>query len=143
MEPINRNNEYISLAPCNIWLHKCQPKKYPSYQGNKLIKCKKQQIYFFINLFCLKKPTQLNYNNMIQINESKLLFLVLQDIDRVYFKSENRTEWCGGPCYLFARKFSRGAAMRVLTNGLVGPYDPKTLFLDPTQTCSIGWMDVY
>ncbi|KAI3491281.1 hypothetical protein L1887_44373 [Cichorium endivia] len=64
----------------------------------------------------------------------------IKDIDHVYFKSENRTEWCGGtetksssgPCYLFARKFSRGAAMRILTNGVVGPYDPNTLFLDPT-----------
>ncbi|PWA62475.1 Glycosyl transferase, family 14 [Artemisia annua] len=61
----------------------------------------------------------------------------IKDIDHVYFKFENRTEWCGtrsssGPCYLFARKFSRGAAMRLLTNGVVGPYDPSTLFLDPT-----------
>lgn len=61
----------------------------------------------------------------------------IKDIDHIYFKSENRTEWCGtksnsSPCYLFARKFSRGAAMRLLTNGVVGPYDPNTLFLDPT-----------
>ncbi|KAL8238157.1 hypothetical protein R6Q59_019238 [Mikania micrantha] len=61
----------------------------------------------------------------------------IKDIDHVYFKSENRTEWCSqdarsssGPCYLFARKFTRGAAMRLLTNGVVGPYDPNTLFLD-------------
>ncbi|XP_076928119.1 glycosyltransferase BC10-like isoform X2 [Bidens hawaiensis] len=62
----------------------------------------------------------------------------IKDIDHVYFKSENRTEWCGGhgagasrgPCYLFARKFTRGAAMRLLTNGVVGPYDPDTLLLD-------------
>ncbi|MFS7998874.1 putative glycosyl transferase, family 14 [Helianthus anomalus] len=54
----------------------------------------------------------------------------IKDIDHVYFKSENRTEWCSGPCYLFARKFTRGASMRLLTNGVVGPYDPNTLFLD-------------
>nr|GEX56581.1 glycosyl transferase, family 14 [Tanacetum cinerariifolium] len=60
----------------------------------------------------------------------------IKDIDHAYFKSENRTERCGGkiiggPCYLFARKFSRGAAMRLLTDGVVGPYDPNTIFLDP------------
>ncbi|KAK1439813.1 hypothetical protein QVD17_05635 [Tagetes erecta] len=63
----------------------------------------------------------------------------IKDIDHVYFKSENRTEWCrhgdksnSRPCYLFARKFTRGAAMRLLTNGVVGPYDPNTLFLERT-----------
>ncbi|KAI3769653.1 hypothetical protein L6452_00762 [Arctium lappa] len=61
----------------------------------------------------------------------------IKDIDHVHFESENRTEWCGtksssGSCYLFARKFSRGAAMRLLTNGVVGPYDPNTLFQDLT-----------
>nr|XP_043621227.1 glycosyltransferase BC10-like [Erigeron canadensis] len=60
----------------------------------------------------------------------------IKDIDHVYFKSDNRTEWCGthgsGCCYLFARKFSRGAAMRLLTNGVIGPYDPNTLVLDRT-----------
>ncbi|KAK9056774.1 hypothetical protein SSX86_024137 [Deinandra increscens subsp. villosa] len=71
-------------------------------------------------------------------NASKKNIQDIKDIDHVYFKPENRTEWCSHgpksssrPCYLFARKFTRGAAMRLLTNGVVGPYDPNTLFLDP------------
>lgn len=61
----------------------------------------------------------------------------IKDIDHVYFESENRTEFCrtdsrSAPCYLFARKFSRGAAMRLLTNGVAGPYDPISLFKKPT-----------
>ncbi|XP_050245965.1 glycosyltransferase BC10-like [Quercus robur] len=52
----------------------------------------------------------------------------IKDINHVYYESENRTAQCSinsklTPCFLFARKFSYGAAIRVLTMGLVGPYD--------------------
>lgn len=44
----------------------------------------------------------------------------LKDISHVYYASEYRTEWCrtnstAVPCFLFARKFSQGAAMRLLS----------------------------
>lgn len=55
-----------------------------------------------------------------------------QDINHVHYESEARTEWCQTnstfvPCFLFARKFSRGAAMRLLSEGVVGPFDASSL----------------
>ncbi|XP_071714019.1 glycosyltransferase BC10-like [Rutidosis leptorrhynchoides] len=49
----------------------------------------------------------------------------IKDIDRVYYETEHRTEWCHSnailvPCFLFARKFSRDGAMRLLSLGLSG-----------------------
>ncbi|KAL2931292.1 Glycine dehydrogenase [Bienertia sinuspersici] len=44
----------------------------------------------------------------------------IKDINHVYYETEYRTEWCqtnstSVPCFLFARKFSQGAAMRLLS----------------------------
>ncbi|KAL8235501.1 hypothetical protein R6Q59_016582 [Mikania micrantha] len=44
----------------------------------------------------------------------------IKDIRHVYYDTEHRTEWCKNsaaifPCFLFARKFSRDGAMRLLT----------------------------
>ncbi|CAH9081605.1 unnamed protein product [Cuscuta epithymum] len=44
----------------------------------------------------------------------------IKDIRYVYYKTEARTEWCSNnstrvPCFLFARKFSRAAGMRLLS----------------------------
>ncbi|XP_064999446.1 glycosyltransferase BC10-like isoform X1 [Musa acuminata AAA Group] len=52
----------------------------------------------------------------------------IRNINHVYYETEYRTEWCqcNGtfvPCFLFARKFSRSAAMRILNEGLLGPFD--------------------
>ncbi|KAK9285452.1 hypothetical protein L1049_024645 [Liquidambar formosana] len=76
-------------------------------------------------------PTTFNYTNAgpQQIKEIK-------DINHVYYKSEYRTEWChtnsiSTPCFLFARKFSRGAAMRLLTEGAVGSFDFTALWSTP------------
>lgn len=43
----------------------------------------------------------------------------IKGITSVYFETEDRTEWCSSnetlrPCFLFARKFTRGAALRLL-----------------------------
>ncbi|KAK1258027.1 hypothetical protein QJS04_geneDACA012750 [Acorus gramineus] len=56
----------------------------------------------------------------------------IKRINHVYYETEYRTEWCHtngtlAPCFLFARKFSRGAAMRLLSEGLVGPFDAAVL----------------
>ncbi|XP_050214742.1 glycosyltransferase BC10-like [Mercurialis annua] len=56
----------------------------------------------------------------------------IKAINHVYYETEYRTEWChtnstSVPCFLFARKFSRGAAMRLLSEGVVSPYDASTL----------------
>ncbi|CAN1165707.1 Glycosyltransferase BC10 [Linum perenne] len=56
----------------------------------------------------------------------------IKEIDHVYYETEYRTEWCRSnstsvPCFLFGRKFSRGAAMRILSDGVVGRFDPSTL----------------
>lgn len=47
----------------------------------------------------------------------------IKDIDNVYYETEHRREWCRSnailvPCFLFARKFSRDGAMRLLTQGM-------------------------
>ncbi|VVA17573.1 PREDICTED: Core-2/I-branching beta-1 [Prunus dulcis] len=52
----------------------------------------------------------------------------IKDIDHVYYECEQHTEFCHtgskvASCYLFARKFTVGAAMRILREGLIGPYD--------------------
>ncbi|XP_058092615.1 glycosyltransferase BC10-like [Magnolia sinica] len=56
----------------------------------------------------------------------------IKGINHVYYETEHRTEWCRSnatsmPCFLFARKFSRGAAMRLLREGVVGPFDASVL----------------
>lgn len=61
----------------------------------------------------------------------------IKEIEAIHYESENRTEWCqvngaSAPCYLFARKFTRGAAVRLLSEGLLGPFDPVP-FLNATR----------
>lgn len=48
-----------------------------------------------------------------------LLIKNLKGIDNVYYQSEYRREWCSSkgkpsPCFLFARKFTRAAALKLL-----------------------------
>ncbi|CAH2048002.1 unnamed protein product [Thlaspi arvense] len=59
----------------------------------------------------------------------------IKKINHVYYETEYRTEWCRAnskpvPCFLFARKFTRGAAMRLLSEGLVdsSTYTDTTTF---------------
>ncbi|EXB77042.1 hypothetical protein L484_014168 [Morus notabilis] len=59
----------------------------------------------------------------------------IKNINHVYYETEYRTEWCktnstSVPCFLFARKFSQGAAMRLLSEGVVGDFDASAL-LEP------------
>ncbi|XP_073154419.1 glycosyltransferase BC10 [Henckelia pumila] len=56
----------------------------------------------------------------------------IKDINHVYYETEFRTEWCrknvtSVPCFLFARKFSQGAAMRLLSQGIVNNFDVSAL----------------
>ncbi|CAN8305418.1 unnamed protein product [Cochlearia groenlandica] len=49
----------------------------------------------------------------------------IKNIDHVNYESESRTEWCKAgskpvPCYLFARKFTKEAALRIMSQGLMG-----------------------
>ncbi|KDP45324.1 hypothetical protein JCGZ_09573 [Jatropha curcas] len=49
----------------------------------------------------------------------------IKDIDNIYYETEYRKEWCsskGKPstCFLFARKFTRPAALRLLNMSLLG-----------------------
>ncbi|CAL1397565.1 unnamed protein product [Linum trigynum] len=58
----------------------------------------------------------------------------IKEINHVYYETEYRNEWCHTnatlvPCFLFGRKFSRGAAMRILSEGVVGPFDASALLL--------------
>ncbi|KAH0916529.1 hypothetical protein HID58_030975 [Brassica napus] len=56
----------------------------------------------------------------------------IKKIDHVYYETESRTEWCKAdskpvPCFLFARKFTEGAAMRLVREGLIGSSKNITL----------------
>ncbi|CAE5957243.1 unnamed protein product [Arabidopsis arenosa] len=56
----------------------------------------------------------------------------IKKIDHVYYESESRTEWCKAdskpvPCFLFARKFTNEAAMRIVSEGLIGSSTNTTL----------------
>ncbi|KAL2475685.1 Core-2/I-branching beta-1 [Abeliophyllum distichum] len=60
----------------------------------------------------------------------------IKDINHVYYETEYRTEWCSNnstsvPCFLFARKFSKGAAMRLLSQGVVGNFEVTALLESP------------
>ncbi|KAL8131193.1 hypothetical protein AgCh_007205 [Apium graveolens] len=77
-------------------------------------------------------PVTFNYENAEQQYIEKI-----KDIKNIFYESEHRTERCYSnsidtPCYLFARKFTPGAALRLLTDGVVGPYDP-TVMLKPRR----------
>lgn len=57
--------------------------------------------------------------------------LEIKTINHVYYETDFRTEWCrtnstNVPCFLFARKFTRGAAMRLLGDGLFDNEDYST-----------------
>ncbi|XP_030552983.1 glycosyltransferase BC10-like [Rhodamnia argentea] len=76
-------------------------------------------------------PVTFNY-----ANASPRQIQGIKKINHVYYETEFRTEWCRAnsssvPCFLFARKFSKGAAMRLLSEGTVGRFDASSL-LDST-----------
>ncbi|KAH0984068.1 hypothetical protein GBA52_011245 [Prunus armeniaca] len=73
---------------------------------------------------CLK--TVPKYRNCIP--DEHYVQRLLADIDHAYYEYEQHTEFCHtgskiASCYLFARKFTVGAAMLILREGLIGPYD--------------------
>jgi len=48
----------------------------------------------------------------------------IKGIDNIYYETENRREWCTSngkpaPCFLFARKFTRGAGLKLLDLSLI------------------------
>ncbi|OAY25730.1 glycosyltransferase BC10 isoform X1 [Manihot esculenta] len=54
-----------------------------------------------------------------------MLIKYIKDIDNIYYETEYRREWCtskGKPstCFLFARKFTRPAALRLLNMSMLG-----------------------
>lgn len=60
----------------------------------------------------------------------------IKEINHLYYKTEFRTERCLNnstrvSCFLFARKFSQGAAMRLLIEGVVGRFDASALLRTP------------
>lgn len=60
----------------------------------------------------------------------------IKEIKHVYYETESRKEWCKNnstrvTCFLFARKFSQGAAMRLLSEGVVGRFDSSSLLDAP------------
>ncbi|KAJ7981267.1 Core-2/I-branching beta-1,6-N-acetylglucosaminyltransferase family protein [Quillaja saponaria] len=68
-------------------------------------------------------PVTLTYSDVTPEQVAKI-----KDINQVYYKSERRTEWCQAnskftSCFLFARKFTTGAAVRLLTEGFIGPFN--------------------
>ncbi|XP_055804496.1 glycosyltransferase BC10 isoform X2 [Solanum dulcamara] len=56
-----------------------------------------------------------------------MLIQSIKDIDNIYYETEYRREWCTSkekpaPCFLFARKFTRPAALRLLNMSALGLY---------------------
>ncbi|XP_059639996.1 glycosyltransferase BC10 [Cornus florida] len=54
-----------------------------------------------------------------------MLIQSIKDIDNIYYETEYRREWCTSkgkpsPCFLFARKFTRSAALRLLNMSALG-----------------------
>lgn len=65
-------------------------------------------------------------------NASPQKIMEIKGINHIDYETEYRTEWCRTnstfvPCFLFARKFSRGAAMRLLSDGVTGPFDASSI----------------
>ncbi|XP_010244121.1 PREDICTED: uncharacterized protein LOC104588028 [Nelumbo nucifera] len=72
-------------------------------------------------------PITFNY-----ANAGREQIKIIKDINHVYYETEYRTEWCRTnsayvSCFLFARKFSEAAAMRLLSEGIVGSFDATAL----------------
>ncbi|KAH0467030.1 hypothetical protein IEQ34_004268 [Dendrobium chrysotoxum] len=72
-------------------------------------------------------PVTFQYGNANPMEIEKI-----KNIDHVYYETDLRTEWCqcNGtfvPCFLFARKFSPGAAMRLLNERLIGTFEVSSL----------------
>ncbi|KAE9591479.1 putative glycosyl transferase, family 14 [Lupinus albus] len=60
----------------------------------------------------------------------------MKGINHVYYETEYRTEWCHSnstsvPCFLFARKFSQGAAMRLLSEEIIGHFEVSAMLDTP------------
>ncbi|XP_021891977.1 uncharacterized protein LOC110810198 [Carica papaya] len=55
----------------------------------------------------------------------------IKGIDNIHYETENRREWCSSkgkpsPCFLFARKFTRPAALRLLKMSVLGAHGEDT-----------------
>ncbi|EEC78599.1 hypothetical protein OsI_18623 [Oryza sativa Indica Group] len=56
----------------------------------------------------------------------------IKDIDNIYYETENRKEWCTSngkpaPCFLFARKFTRAAGLKLLDLSLIAANGASTM----------------
>lgn len=56
----------------------------------------------------------------------------IKDIDNIYYETEYRREWCTSkgkpaPCFLFARKFTRPAALRLLNMSVLGSFGSSAI----------------
>nr|DAD30860.1 TPA_asm: hypothetical protein HUJ06_009711 [Nelumbo nucifera] len=54
-----------------------------------------------------------------------MLIQSIKEIDNIYYETEYRREWCSSkgkpaPCFLFARKFTRSAALKLLYTSILG-----------------------
>lgn len=95
--------------------------------SEKLMKIHMIHQYVFILGSSIYTCTFYPYNMLFNLS-----VLIQQDINHVYYETEFRIEWCRSnsmlvPCFLFARKFSQGAAMRLLSDGVVGNSDAAEL----------------
>ncbi|KAK4409937.1 Glycosyltransferase BC10 [Sesamum angolense] len=66
----------------------------------------------------------------------------IKDIVNIYYETEYRREWCtskGKPsrCFLFARKFTRPAALRLLNTSALGIFSEAKM--EGTDRGSVGW----
>lgn len=96
----------------------------PNHLGENFIGCSPVIINWYFQYWLGDKFKSIKYKQKIQFRTSvihcKEFWWFWQEIDNIYYETEHRREWCsdkGKPssCFLFARKFTRPAALRLLT----------------------------
>ncbi|CAL0309098.1 unnamed protein product [Lupinus luteus] len=92
--------------------------------------------YTLWNQSAAKKENQWHPMTFTYANANPQRIKDMKGINHVYYETEYRTEWCHSnstsvPCFLFARKFSQGAAMRLLSEEVIGHFEVSAMLDTP------------
>ncbi|CAM8891043.1 unnamed protein product [Rhodiola kirilowii] len=92
---------------------------YTSWNGTSTLRMEKRK----------RRPAHPDTFNFVDADPKHII--AIREIDNIYFKTENRTERCHlnskpTTCFLFARKFSTGAALRLLTSRILAMSDVRS-----------------
>ncbi|KAL9663290.1 hypothetical protein QQ045_028130 [Rhodiola kirilowii] len=92
---------------------------YTSWNGTSTLRMEKRK----------RRPAHPDTFNFVDADPKHII--AIREIDNIYFKTENRTERCHlnskpTTCFLFVRKFSTGAALRLLTSRISAMSDVRS-----------------